>query len=120
MTAKEEGVDDGGGEEETTAIIEEDWSKHLGQSSLNSRFSHYDKTTIPLSIASDEEDNKVNNPLVLEICCMNSLTPMDMMDLSYGYCDATGNRVGWVLCYSLSVWLKRKQQNQTITTIMTR
>jgi len=93
MTAKEEGVDDDGGEEEMTAIIEEDWSKHLGQQSMNSRFSHYDKTTIPLSITSDEEDDKVNNPLVLEICCMNSLTPMDMMDLSYGYCDATGNRV---------------------------
>jgi hypothetical protein len=64
MTAKEEGVDDGGGEEEMTAIIEEDWSKYLGQKqSLNSRFSHYDKTTIPLSITNDEEDDKVNNPL---------------------------------------------------------
>ncbi len=56
MTAKEEGVDDGGGEEEMTAIIEEDWSKHLGQQqSLNSRFSHYDKTTIPLSMKKTTE-----------------------------------------------------------------
>lgn len=115
MTAKEEGVDDDGGEEEMTAIIEEDWSKHLGQqSSMNSRFSHYDKTTIPLSIASGEEDGRVNNPLVLEICCMNSLTPMDMMDLSYGYCDATGNRV-WMGALLFIECMVRPLEKKTAT-----
>ncbi len=77
------------GIEKGDGIIEEDWSQLLTQGNnedgFNARFSYYDKVSIPLSTGS--------RAIVMELCCVRSLTPLDMMDLSNGYSDATGNRL---------------------------
>jgi hypothetical protein len=80
-------------------IIEEDWSQLMAQEEggafSNERFSYYDKITFPLSTTAHTNgtSTKTIPPLTMELCCMGSLTPLDMLDLSNGECDATGNRI---------------------------
>jgi len=93
-------------------IVEEDWSQYMNTSSgicngdrhvddsQDHSFSYYDTVFVPLSAKIDDRDRNFRegeerrpHPLVMEIRCMKSLTPMDMLDLSNGLSDATGNRI---------------------------
>lgn len=77
-------------------IIEEDWShipntaNHndvLSNGDTNANlFSYYQTQTFSLSC--DTAD-----PVIMRLCCLESLTPLDMLDLSNGVADATGSRV---------------------------
>ena len=103
-------------ETENPPIIEEDWSQYIanddGESTsnpLNSEnrqdqsFSYYDTVLVPLSAKNgtssasnagiQNESESQSQSLVMEIRCMKSLTPLDMLDLSNGLSDATGNRI---------------------------
>ncbi len=103
-------------ETEKTLVVEEDWSQFTTNGDVESTanaldanyhqdqsFSYYDTVLVPLSagnetsLARDANINEENQPqskeLVLEMRCMKSLTPLDMLDLSNGFSDATGNRI---------------------------
>ncbi len=103
-------------ETENALVVEEDWSQFITNDNAESTanaldtnyhqdqsFSYYDTVLVPLSagnetsLASDANVNEENQPrskhLVMEIRCMESLTPLDMLDLSNGFSDATGNRI---------------------------
>ncbi len=96
-------------------IVEEDWSRYMnissrignydqnGDFSKDYSFSYYDTVLVPLSAKMDDSidrdrdfrdgEQRQRHPLFLEIRCMKSLTPIDMLDLSSGLSDATGNRI---------------------------
>ncbi len=93
-------------------IVEEDWSKFMktgydsGENAYDwqdQSFSYYDTVFVPLSSERDQPFDKAAkpragkqaqlHPLIMEIRCMKALTPMDMLDLSNGCSDATGNRI---------------------------
>lgn len=104
-------------ETENALVVEEDWSQFIitndnAESTANAldenyhqdqSFSYYDTVLVPLSagnetfLASDAningEKQSQSKHLVMEIRCMESLTPLDMLDLSNGFSDATGNRI---------------------------
>lgn len=82
--------------EEEILIVEEDWSK------LN-KFEYYGTNSFPLFIlenpdyrtggADDIIAQHQPHCLQMNLRCVDSLTPLDMMDLSNGTADATGNRI---------------------------
>ena len=93
-------------------IVEEDWSQFMktdadsGKNAYdwqNQSFSYYDTVFVPLSSEREQPFDRAAKPregkqahphfLIMEIRCMKSLTPMDMLDLSNGFSDATGNRI---------------------------
>lgn len=93
-------------------IVEEDWSQFMktgadsGGNAYDCKdqsFSYYDMVFVPLSSGREQHfdrDSKpregkqaLQHPLIMEIRCMKSLTPMDMLNLSNGFSDATGNRI---------------------------
>lgn len=101
-------------------VIEEDWSQFVtanvsangnastqtdgAEDSLHSngisneeRFSYYDTVLVPLSSSQSQrippDPEPSPPPLVMEIRCRESLTPLDMLDLSNGLSDATGHRI---------------------------
>ena len=86
-------------EENKEDVVEEDWSN------LNhgSDFEYYGTNIFLLSATIIEEETTIisttgttvqlNRPLQMNLRCVESLTPMDMLDLSNGTADATGNRI---------------------------
>lgn len=62
-------------------VIEEDWSQ-FGPSSDNTMFDYYETQKFPLG-----------QGVEMKLQCVESLTPLDMMNLSNGISDSTGNRV---------------------------
>jgi hypothetical protein len=81
-------------EEHQEDVVEEDWSN------LNHGDFEYYGTNIFLLSALEEETTsmtstavKQNRPLQMKLQCVESLTPLDMLDLSNGIGDATGNRI---------------------------
>jgi predicted nicotinamide N-methyase len=95
-------------------IVEEDWSHHMAATSdvdlvatrnmydhREQSFSYYDTVFVPLtsvrreSIRSKPPKNEAQQrqSIVMELRCMESLTPLDMLNLSNGRSDATGNRI---------------------------
>ena len=71
-------------------------------------FSYYDAVFVPLSANASgrksmkslpeeaqplDQPHSQQQPHVMEVRCMESLTPLDMLDLSNGLSDATGNRI---------------------------
>ncbi len=103
-------------ETDNPSITEEDWSQYIANGDVESTtnpwnsenrqdhsFSYYDTVLVPLSAksgtssASNADIRKESEPqshsVVMEIRCMKSLTPLDMLDLSNGLSDATGNRI---------------------------
>ena len=88
-------------EKDNVVVVEEDWSHHLAGSKRDddgtacggtppdrNRFAYYDTVVFPLS-----EPSGSGKPLSMELRCVDGLTPLDMLDLSSGVHDATGNRV---------------------------
>lgn len=63
-------------------IIEEDWSGFMNFSPTGTAFSQHASVKIPLS-----------STVEMDIACIEHLTPLDMMNLSNGTSDSTGNRV---------------------------
>jgi hypothetical protein len=97
-------------DEKNETIIEEDWSHHLWSSSPSikeekkknqtndqqPRFSYYDTISFPLSSTyiTDTHHSQQQQPLItMKLRCMDALTPMDMINLSTGKSDETGNRI---------------------------
>jgi hypothetical protein len=82
--------------EEEILIVEEDWSKF-------NKFEYYGTNSFPLFIlenpdyrtggADDIIAQHQPHCLQMNLRCVDSLTPLDMMDLSNGTADATGNRI---------------------------
>jgi SAM-dependent methyltransferase len=64
------------------AVIEEDWSEFMNFNPTGTGFSQHASLKIPLS-----------STVEMDIACIEHLTPIDMMNLSYGTSDSTGNRV---------------------------
>lgn len=63
-------------------VIEEDWSDFMKFNPTGTAFSQHASLKIPLS-----------STVVMDIACIEHLTPLDMINLSYGTSDSTGNRV---------------------------
>lgn len=63
-------------------VIEEDWSDIMKFNPTGTAFSQHASIKIPLS-----------STVVMDIACIEYLTPLDMMNLSNGTSDSTGNRV---------------------------
>lgn len=63
-------------------VIEEDWSQ-FGPLNDNTMFDYYETQKFPLGQQGVE----------MKLQCVESLTPLDMMNLSNGISDSTGNRV---------------------------
>lgn len=62
--------------------IEEDWSHIMKSSLTGTHFSNHSLCKISLSPS-----------VAMEIACVEHLTPLDMISLSYGTSDPTGNRI---------------------------
>eukprot|EP00532_Pseudo-nitzschia_australis_P020039 CAMPEP_0168304484 /NCGR_PEP_ID=MMETSP0142_2-20121227/46871_1 /TAXON_ID=44445 /ORGANISM="Pseudo-nitzschia australis, Strain 10249 10 AB" /LENGTH=141 /DNA_ID=CAMNT_0008255709 /DNA_START=112 /DNA_END=533 /DNA_ORIENTATION=- len=84
------------------AATEEDWSHHLQgtvagkDEDEHHKFSYYDTVVFPLSLplsGARMEHQQQQQQLCMKLRCVNRLTPLDMLDLSNGAGDATGNRV---------------------------
>jgi Lysine methyltransferase len=86
-------VDDPGSKK-TEVVQEDDWGLamdfHL--------FAQHEEYAIPLPRTND--DNKHNNQKVLKLLCVESLTPLDMLQLSTGEYDATGH-CAWTAAFFL-------------------
>mmetsp|Transcript_12515 Transcript_12515/g.23494 ORF Transcript_12515/g.23494 Transcript_12515/m.23494 type:complete len:391 (+) Transcript_12515:137-1309(+) len=96
-------------------IIEEDWSHILNTAThddvhINENlFSYYQAQTFSLTFSRKKkkndkcrrdkmdivssDDEHARDPIIMKLCCLESLTPLDMLDLSNGVADATGSRV---------------------------
>jgi len=58
------------------------------------KFTHYGTLSFPLSTPMPmDHDDSSNPPLTMQLCYVESLPPMDLMDLYNGRADATGNRI---------------------------
>lgn len=90
--------------DEYNEVEEDDWSNIMMQGDEHgNQFTYYDKSYFPLQVLPLHEckgdsvsisgNSNTQIPLTMELCCVNSLTPLDMLDLSNGEHDATGNRV---------------------------
>ena len=66
----------------------DDWSAHL-----SSGFGHHNQIIIPLQRTAISCMGEDINDNCLRIYCVESLTPMDMIDLWNGKNDATGNKI---------------------------
>jgi predicted O-methyltransferase YrrM len=66
---------------DNNVVVEEDWSSHIQDSSLNG-FAEYVLETIDLHVGQ-----------AIKLKCVKALTPLDMIKLSSGHYDATGNRL---------------------------
>ena len=73
--------------------------KQQQQQQQQPRFSYYDTISFPLSSTSTDTDTHYSQqqqqqPLItMKLRCMDSLTPIDMINLSTGKSDETGNRI---------------------------
>lgn len=79
-------------EEGEEDVVEEDWSNLNGCD-----FEYYGTNIFLLSALEFEETTSTtvqqHRPLQMKLQCVESLTPLDMLDLSNGTGDATGNRI---------------------------
>jgi predicted nicotinamide N-methyase len=66
---------------ENDAVVEEDWSSHIQDSSLNGFVDHF------------MENIKLPGGQLMRLKCVTALTPFDMINLYNGHHDATGNRL---------------------------
>ncbi len=115
--------------EQPQEIIEEDWSSYfhsidnsngMNNNSLLTGFSQHHEVTIQMSFPYSSPTT-----ILLKLQCVESLTPIDMMNLSNGDNDSTGHRIWmgalfFIECFSCplppiptsSILLKQQQQRQ--------
>jgi len=90
---------------------EEDWSMYINHNAntttSSSYAAHNDICVIPLS--SDTTTNgrsKNRNDNVMTLSCIKSLSPLDMMDLWSGKCDATGHKIWTGALFFIEVFVR--------------
>ena len=108
----------------STEIVEEDWSSFMDNLAINA--GKDDNTTSPETISGYASHEEVKIPLsqrpsiYIELKCVESLTPLDMIHLSFGRCDPTGNRIWMGALLFLELFVRPLPKHDDVNDIISK
>ena len=93
------------GRNEESTVEEEDWSALMCMGREGGEgYAKHDRQLITLMSSASSASSSPHTKMELNIASVRQLSPLDMMDLSWGTSDATGNRIwlgAWFFLHSI-------------------